>query len=65
MPILSTKNLEDLPIRVQRFRLRMMRFSYEIVHVPGKDLYTADCLSRSPLPETGLQESEDKIEAIY
>ena len=24
------KNLEDLPIRIERFRLRMMRYQYEI-----------------------------------
>ena len=52
IPLLSTKNLEDLPIRVQRFRLRMMRYQYEIIHVPGKELNTADFLSRSPLQET-------------
>lgn len=38
VPLFSTKNLEELPIRVQRFRLRMMRFSFTIPHVPGKNL---------------------------
>ena len=42
VPLLSTKNLDDLPARVQRFRMRMMRFTYTISHVPGKHLYTAD-----------------------
>ncbi len=36
VPLFSTKHVEDLPIRVQRFRLRMMRFDFDIVHVPGK-----------------------------
>ncbi len=45
----STKHLEDLPIRVQRFRLRMMRLDFEIVHVPGKELVIADTLSRAPI----------------
>ena len=49
VPLLSTKNLEGLPARVQRFRMRMMRFSYTISHVPGKSLCTADALSRAPL----------------
>ena len=38
VPLLSAKPLDQLPIRVQRFRLRMMRFDYVITHVPGKNL---------------------------
>ena len=49
VPLLSTKPLDQLPIRVQRFRLRLMRFDYVITHVPGKQLQTADALSRSPV----------------
>ena len=52
VPILSTKSLDQLPPRVLRFRLRLMRFHYTIAHVPGKLLYTADTLSRAPLPNT-------------
>ena len=52
VPLLSSKNLEELPIRIQRFRPWLMRFSYTIVHVPGKSLCTADALSRSPLSTT-------------
>ena len=48
VPLFSTKHLEELPIRVQRFRLRMMRFDYTISHVPGKNLIIADTLSRAP-----------------
>ena len=48
VPLFSTKNLEELPARVQRFRLRMMRFNFTISHVPGKQLAIADMLSRAP-----------------
>ena len=51
VPLFSTKNLEELPLRVQRFRLRMMRFSFTITHVPGKELVIADTLSRAPAGE--------------
>ena len=51
VPLFSTKHLEELPIRVQRFRLRMMRFTFTISHVPGKDLIIADSLSRAPVDE--------------
>ena len=50
IPLLGSKCLESLPPRVLRFRLRLARFNYDITHVPGKLLYTADTLSRSPLP---------------
>ena len=49
VPIFTTKNLDQLTTRIQRFRMRMMRFSYTIVHVPGRDLHTADALSRAPV----------------
>ena len=48
IPLFSVKNLDELPLRVQRFRLRMMRFSFSISHVPGKDMVVADALSRAP-----------------
>ena len=38
VPLLTSKNLDELPIRVQRFRLRLMRFSFSMSHVPGKEL---------------------------
>lgn len=48
IPLFSTKNLEDLPVRIQRYCLRMMRFYFIISHVPGKQLKIADTLSRAP-----------------
>ena len=62
VPLLSSKNLEDLPARVQWFRMRMMRFIYSISHVPGKSLYTADTLSRAPLVRP-LNREKEKLEA--
>ena len=43
-PLFSTKNMDELPIRVQRLRMRMMRFQFSIYHVPGKSLIVADML---------------------
>ena len=48
VPLLGSKSLDELPVRVQRFQMRLMRFTYTIVHVPGKDLITADALSQAP-----------------
>ena len=59
IPLLGHKRLDNLPPRVLRFRLRLMRFDYSIEHTPGKFLYTADALSRSPLPN---QPDKDTVE---
>ena len=56
VPLFSSKHLEEMPIRVQRFRLRMMRFRFTISHVPGKELIIADTLSRSPAFEPAESE---------
>ena len=60
VPLLGSKSLDELPPRIQRLRMRLMRFSYTISHVPGKDIATADVLSRAPIENTadGLQEEE-------
>ena len=52
VPLLNRTNLDSLPARVLRFRLRLSRFDYSISHVPGKLLYTADTLSRAPVAST-------------
>ena len=46
VPLLSSKQLDNLPPRIVRFRLQLMRYDYSISHVPGKYMYTADTLSR-------------------
>tara|TARA_B110000881_G_scaffold207396_1_gene211562 strand:- start:705 stop:4865 length:4161 start_codon:yes stop_codon:yes gene_type:complete len=56
VPLLSSKELAKMPPRIQRFRLRMMRFSPRIEHVPGKHQVIADSLSRAP---TGLPSEDD------
>ena len=50
--LLGGKALDDLPPRIQRFRMRLMRYDYVVNHVPGKSLWTADTLSRAPLKAT-------------
>uniref|UniRef100_A0A3P8NB56 ribonuclease H n=1 Tax=Astatotilapia calliptera TaxID=8154 RepID=A0A3P8NB56_ASTCA len=48
VPLLGSKNLDELPPRVQRLRMRLMRYSFTISHVPDKHIATADVLSRAP-----------------
>ena len=52
------KNLDELSPRIQRFRMRLMRYMYTIAHVPGMSLVTADALSRAP-QERPLTEAEE------
>ncbi|XP_042072880.1 uncharacterized protein K02A2.6-like [Haplochromis burtoni] len=47
--LLGGQALDLLPPRIQRFRMRLMRYSYTVQYAPGKSLWTADTLSRSPL----------------
>ncbi len=65
VPLLGSKDLDKLPPRVLRFRLRLARFLYTIEHVPGKYLYTADALSRAPEAttenDTRLQEEIENL----
>ena len=63
VPLLNSKNLDNLPPRVLRFRLRLARFNYQVEHKPGKLLYTADTLSRAPVfPPPGDQSGEQEVE---
>ena len=47
--VMSEKELAKLHLRVQRFRLRMMKFSYDVTYTPGEKLVLADALSRAPV----------------
>ena len=62
VPLMISKHLNDLPPRVLRFRLRMAKFGYEVRHVPGKYLCTADTLSRDPISEPEPDPLEGEVE---
>lgn len=62
VPLLSSKSLDEMPIRIQRFRLRLMRFSYSIYHVQGKQICTADTLSRAPVAQPDQTDEELRTE---
>ena len=60
LEILQTKPIDDLTPRLQRMRIRLMRFNYTIVYVPGKSLILVDALSRNPLSRK--ESSTDEFE---
>lgn len=49
--ILATKEINKLSNRLQRFRMRLLKFNYTITYVPGKTFFVPDALSRAPVPE--------------
>ena len=49
VPLFTTKELDNIPPRLQRFKMRLMRYKYTISHVPGKSLALADAPSRAPI----------------
>ena len=65
--LLGDKESDQLPPRVLRSRLRLARFDSLIVHVPGKFLYTANALSRDPLPPSQgklIEEGNEILESL-
>ena len=68
--LLGSKRMDELPPRILRFRIRLMRFSYTVEHIPGKNLVIADTLSRAPLPSLSnhdreqFEETETSVSAI-
>ena len=53
VPILGSKNLEEMSPRIQRLGMRLLRFDFTVSHVPGKSLITADALSRATCRAAG------------
>lgn len=46
LSLLGKMELDMLPPRIQRLRLKTMQYQFRMLHVPGKLLATADALSR-------------------
>ena len=60
--MLGEKFIDELPLRIQHFRMRLIKFSYQISHIPGKNLIIADALSRAPSPHVSTADYELKME---
>ena len=63
LPMLTTHHLDQLPPRIQRFRMRLMRFNIEsMVHVPGKQIYAPDTLSRMLARNTNTEHKSKNVD---
>ena len=52
----TAKSLDQFPPRIQQMKMKLMGFSYTIIHVTGKELYTADTLSCVPVMNVNVIE---------
>lgn len=59
---ISKKAIGDMPPRLQRFFMRLLRYNFELNFVPGKKLMLADMLSRAPSSEGSNDVSTDDAE---
>lgn len=57
IPLMNSRDLDNVPIRCQRLLMRLMRFNLEAEFAPGKTLVVADMLSRSP--QRGTEHNRD------
>lgn len=48
-----SKALNDCPPRIQRMRLKLQKYALMLRHIPGKQMITADTLSRGPISSRG------------
>jgi hypothetical protein len=62
VPLINVRDLDETPLRCQRMLTRLMRFNAKAEYTPGKFMYVADTLSRSPLQnDTVPDDMEDEV----
>ena len=68
---MNMQHLDQCPPRLQRLKMRMMRYLLQVIYVPGKELTIADTLSRSPVDKSdvtlgaAIEEHVDSITSVW
>ena len=55
------KPLSDCTLRLQRLRLRLQKYDFELVYTPGKHMYVADALSRCKTSNSKCRPIEEDV----
>uniref|UniRef100_A0A2A4K615 RNA-directed DNA polymerase n=1 Tax=Heliothis virescens TaxID=7102 RepID=A0A2A4K615_HELVI len=58
---LFDKPLHDVPARLQRMMLTLQKYDLKVIHVPGKQMFISDTLSRAALKDYYIPENESEI----
>ncbi|XP_047037910.1 uncharacterized protein K02A2.6-like isoform X1 [Helicoverpa zea] len=58
---LFDKPLHDVPARLQRMMLTLQKYDLKVIHVPGKQMFISDTLSRAALKDYYTPENEAEI----
>ena len=66
MSLLGQKDLSNMPVRIQRFKMRLMRFLYTVTYVQGVSHKATEALSTAPAttPSAADQEFVHEIESF-
>ena len=59
---IDKKPLSDCTLRLQRLRLRLQKYDFEMVHTPGKFMYVADALSRCNTSNSNCRPIEEDVD---
>ena len=58
------KPINDISLRIQKMRLKLLRYQFDLQHIPGKLNYIADMLSRNGITDriSGQLQPHDDVE---
>ena len=65
VPLLGSKDLDEMPPHIQSLRLRLMKFHYRILHVLGKQPITANALFCAPVRSSSSKSLQEEINLYF